>query len=311
MKIVFLNKYQNKVSRGAETFVSELSIRLSKKHDVEVIADINYPDLLKKKFDVIIPTNSRFQVFLVRLISWLKGAKMIVSGQSGIGLDDRLNLYSFPDRFIGLTKYQSIWAKKINPLVKVETIPNGVDLAKFTNNKLQITNNKVKTVLAVGAFTQEKRHELTIDAVAKLDDVKLVIVGGGGNKRQEIIEYGLKILGSDRFKAISTSFEKMPELYQDADLLAFPTVPWESFGIVMVEAMACGLPVVANDDLIRREIVGDAGLFVDPRDVEAYSRALEKALSVNWGDKPRLQAEKFSWEIIADKYENLFKKIVD
>lgn len=312
MKIAFLNKYQNRVSRGAETFVSELGKRLSKNHEVEIISDINYISLLKKKYDVIIPTNGRFQVFFVRLISWIKGVKMIVSGQSGIGLDDRLNLYSFPDRFIGLTSYQSNWAKKINSFVKVEIIPNGVDLKKFTINNLQFTKkkNRQKVILAVGAFTKEKRHELTIDAVSKLKNVKLIIVGGGGDKKNEIINYGLKVLGEERFEATSVSFEKMPEFYRNADVLAFPTVPWESFGIVMVEALSFGLPVVATDDPIRREIVGDAGIFVDPTNTEAYANALEKALSTDWGDKPRAQAEKFSWDKIAEKYEELFKKLL-
>lgn len=308
MRIAILNKYQNKVNRGAETFVSELGKRLSKNNEVEVISDINYIDLLKKKYDVIIPTNGRLQAFIVRKITWLTGGKMIISGQSGIGLDDRLNLYSFPNRFIGLTKYQSTWAKKINPFVKTETIPNGVDLTRFKNNSSKV-RSEIKTVLAVGAFTKEKRHELTIDAVAKLNNAKLVIVGGGGDRKHDIINYGLKVLGEKRFEALSVPFEKMPDFYKNADVLAFPTVPWESFGITMVEAMASNLPVVATDDPIRREIVGDAGLFVDPTDIASYAKALEKALSINWGDKPRKQAEKFSWDIIADKYQELFKTL--
>jgi len=308
MKIVFLNKYQNKVSRGAETFVSELSKRLSKEHGVEVIADISYLDLLRKKYDIIIPTNGRFQVVLVRLISWLKGAKMIVSGQSGIGWDDRINLYSFPDRFIGLTKYQSAWAKNTNRFVKVETIPNGVDTTRFKDDSPRI-KNKTKIILAVGAFSKEKRHELTINAVAKLSDAKLIVVGGGGDKKQKIIEHGLRVLGKKRFEFASVPFERMPEYYKSADVLTFPTVPWESFGIVMVEALSCGLPVVVSDDPIRREIVGDAGLFVDPTDTQAYAKALDMALSINWGDKPRRQAEKFSWDIIADKYMTLLKNL--
>ena len=60
----------------------------------------------------------------------------------------------------------------------------------------------------------------------------------------------------------------------------------------MVEAMASGLPVVATDDPIRREIVGDAGLFVDPTDTNKFANTIEKALNTNWGEKPRKQAEK-------------------
>jgi glycosyltransferase involved in cell wall biosynthesis len=73
--------------------------------------------------------------------------------------------------------------------------------------------------------------------------------------------------------------------------------------------MASGLTVVAIDDPVRREIVGDAGILVDPTNTEEYVSALKKALKTNWGEKPRRQAEKFSWDRIADKYDELFKTL--
>jgi glycosyltransferase involved in cell wall biosynthesis len=303
MKIVFLNKYQFKVARGAETFVSELAKRLSETHEIRIVAKINYIDLLKSDFDVIIPTNGRFQVFITRIISWIKGAKMIVSGQSGAGLDDRLNLYAFPDVFVGLTSHQSSWAKRINPFVRVVTIPNGVDLDLFRES----SHKGSKIILSVGAFTKEKRHELTIKAVAKIKNVKLKIVGSGGDEKDSIHKMGEKILGK-RFEMLSVSHEKMPEVYKEASVLAFPTVKWESFGIVLVEAMASGLPVVATDDQIRREIVGDAGILVDPTKTDIYSKALKSALAKNWGNIPRKRAENFSWDGIARAYEGIINR---
>ena len=308
MKIAILNKYQNIVNRGAETYVAEISKRLSVNHKVDIISNINYLKILKAKYDLIIPTNGREQVFITRLITWLTGAKMIVSGQSGIGLDDRLNLYSFPNIFVALSTKALNWAKKINPFVKSVYIPNGVDLNKFKPDSIFTNHKSLFTVLSVGAFTKEKRHDLTIKAVAKLQNVNLIIAGGGGDLKQEITALGTRLL-EDRFKVIETTNNKMPEIYQNAGVLTFPTVPWESFGIVLVEAMASGLPVVATDDPIRREIVGNAGFFVDPTNTDEYAKAIEKALNLDWGVKPRKQAEKFSWDIIAQKYEELFKII--
>ena len=302
-KIAILNKYQEKVSRGAETFVTELSGRLSKNYSIDVISKINYWKILNAKYDLIIPTNGREQAFLIRIITWLEGSKMIISGQSGMGLDDRLNLYSFPDYFIALSSEALKWAKRINPLTKSIYIPNGVDLSKFTENK-KGNLKKIKTILSVGAFTKEKRHDLTIKAVSRLKDVKLVIVGGGGDLRKEIESLGLKLLG-ENFEIKRVEHSKMPKIYNMADVLAFPTVPWESFGIVLVEAMAANLPVVASNDPIRREIVGDAGLFIDPNDTDKYSEALKDALTINWDNKPRLQSEKFDWDKIAEEYEKI------
>src|SRR6266404_552094 len=179
MKVAFLNKYQGTVNRGAETFVTELSKRLSKNFSVDVISKINYLEIFKKKYDVIIPTNGRSQVFLTRIVSWLCGAKMVVSGQSGPGADDKWNLLCFPDIFIALTQFQRNWAHKFNPFVKLAKIPNGVDLNKFSE--------KVKTVkidlphpiiLSVGALEEGKRLDLIIKAAAKTKG-SLLLVGKG------------------------------------------------------------------------------------------------------------------------------------
>jgi glycosyltransferase involved in cell wall biosynthesis len=306
-KIAFLNKYQNKVFRGAETFVYELSRRLSKNHEVDVISDVNYWSLFKKKYDVIIPTNGRWQVIFVRKIACLTGARMIVSGQSGIGLDDRINLYAFPNVFVGLSSKALNWAKKINPFVKSVYIPNGVDLTRFMNTDLRF-KNKTKTILCVGAATEQKRLDLVISAVAKLEKVNLTIASGGGDLKDRIYDLGIKNLGN-RFKMISVPFDKMPEVYRAADVFTMPSASSEAFGNVLVEAMASGLPVVATKDPIRKEIIGDAGILVDPTDTDAYASALGEALKKSWGEKPRKQAEKFSWDGIAKKYDELFQTL--
>ncbi|EKD94483.1 MAG: glycosyltransferase [uncultured bacterium] len=304
MKIAIINKYQNKVNRGAETFVAELSKRLSKNHQVDVLNKINF----WKKYDLIIPTNGRLQVFIVRILTWLTGSKMIVSGQSGVGIDDRLNLYAMPDVFVALSNFAAEKSKKRNPFVKVVCIPNGVDLSKFAPQGVTLLSRE-KIVLSVGAFTEQKRHELVIKAVSKLKNVKLIIAGGGGDLKNKIYELGIKNLGKERFEIIETTNDKMPEIYRRASIFTLASKTYESFGIVFVEAMASGLPVVATDDPIRREIVGDAGLFVDPTDTDAYVKTIEKALNTDWGNKPRKQAEKFSWDIIAKSYEELFTEL--
>lgn len=308
MKIAFLNKYQGKVNRGAETFVTELSKRLSKKHNVDILTSINW----FKRYDIVIPTNGRLQVFLVRLLTWLTNSKMIVSGQSGVGLDDRLNLYAFPDAFVAISSYALKKSKERNPFVKSVYIPNGVDLNKFNVKQslpLRGKNINQMTVLAVGAFTEQKRHDLVIKAVSKLKNTKLVIAGGGGDKKEEIQALGTKLLGN-KFELFQVDHNKMPEMYRKADVFTLASKPYESFGIVLVEAMASNLPVVATDDPIRREIVGNAGLFVDPTDTDAYAKVIEKALNTNWGTMPRKQAEKFDWDKIALEYEKLCTKLI-
>ena len=291
MKIAFLNIYQNKVNRGAETFVFELSKRLSKNHEVDVISNVNYFSLLKSDYDLVIPTNGRLQVIIVRIITWLKCKKMIVSGQSGLGWDDKLNLWTFPDIFIGLTDYQCEWARRVNPFVKIYKIPNGVDLIRF-NPQVKPLEMKLQKpiILSVGVRLPSKIGEISkgqdfLTKAAVNIKASVFLVGKGGD-------------------AVFDS-KDMPQVYTACDLYSYQTSPRESFGISILEAMASNLPVVATNDPIRKEIVGDAGILVDPTNTEEYAKALQKALNTDWGDKPRKQAEKFSWDKIAEQYENI------
>lgn len=335
MKIAFLNITYGLVDRGAETFVKELSVRLNKKYGVTVIGGNrilprrwpilwrffidpygiyifwwtlkNLPLIWRERFDIVFVLDGGWQVALVRLVTWFYGGKVIISGQSGIGWDDRVNLWSFPNAFVAISSLAKNWARKFNPFVRVEYIPNGVDLLKFKSEGRKLNFDLPQPViLCVAALTKQKRVDLAIKAVAELKNGSLLLVGDG-DLRDKIYELGKKLLGN-RFQLIKARFEELPEIYRAADLFTIPSMPFQSFEIVLVEAMATNLAVVANDDLIRREIVGGAGILVDPTNTQNYAKTLEKALDIKWSDKPRQQAEKFSWDKIAEQYEELFKK---
>lgn len=264
------------------------------------------PRILKNKYDVVVPVNGGWQPAIIRIITWLYGGKMIISGQAGMGWDERNNLWSFPDFFVGLSTKASAWAKKVNPFVKTQYISNGVDTNKFKHSGEPIkTVLKKPIILCAGALTKSKRIDLVIKAVAKVENCTLLIVGDGDQK-EKLTSLGASLL-ENRFQIIKVPYEKMPAVYKSANVFTLVSESFYAFENVLVEAMATGLAVVVNDDPIRREIVGDAGIFVDPTDTEKYSEALSKALNKNWGNAPRKQAEKFDWDIIAKKYEELFK----
>ncbi len=337
MKIAFLNIYQDAVDRGAETFVKELSVRLGRQHKVEVIAGHqntgkrwpilwrlfidpsglsvliftlkNLGKIWREKYDIVIPLNGGWQPAVIRLVTWIYGGKMIISGQSGKGWDDRNNLWCFPNSFVALSSFLKKWAKKVNPLINIKYIPNGVDLNKFKDTGIKEKFNiEQPIILCVGALTEEKRIELVIKAVARLEQGSLVVIGKGPLKNS-LESFGKKLLGK-RFKIMNSSYEDMPKIYRAADVFTIPSPWYRSFEIVLVEAMASGLPVVANNDDIRREIVGRAGILVNPEDTCAYAIALENALKLKWGKRPQFQAKKFSWDKIALKYDALFKQLI-
>lgn len=322
MKIAFLSYFNGLNFRGAETFVHELGNHLADlKHEVKVYqygpemkntryqvgslaAKSSLPDLFYPSPDIIFPVNGRLQAFRAKFWSYRNDKKIVISGQSGPGWDDRLNLYTFPDAFIGLTDYQCSWAKNINPSVKIVKIPNGVDTQLFHPGVSPLTHNLTPpVVLYVAAFDPIKRHELLVRAVAKTRASLLLV--GNGEPSAELNELCRKLIPG-RFRIMTLTHSEMPSVYTACNIFTYPTSSWESFGIAILEAMASGLPVVAADDPVRREIVGNAGMFVDPTDTEEYAHVLEKALTEKWDNKPVIKAAFYDWDKIALEYSDLF-----
>jgi glycosyltransferase involved in cell wall biosynthesis len=103
--------------------------------------------------------------------------------------------------------------------------------------------------------------------------------------------------------------EKLPSLYRGAEALVFPSL-YEGFGLPVVEAMACGTPVVTSNTTALPEVAGDAALLVDPTSTEQIAAAIEQILSD--GCLRRMLREKglrraldFSWKITADRLSKL------
>lgn len=264
--------------------------------------------IIRKRFDIVIPVNGGWMPALIRLATWAYRGKMVISGQAGMGWDEKNNLWCFPNTFVALSLRAKKWAKSVNPLIKTVYIPNGVDTKRFTSKGPKLKTQLAKPiVLCVAALTKGKRINLTIEAASLLKDLSLLVVGDG-DLRGEIASLGKKLLGK-RFQLMKVPHSEMPKVYRAADVFTIASEPFHSFEIVLVEAMASGLPVVANKDEIRREIVGRGGILVDPTNTQAYTVALENALRLKWGKRPRNQAKKFDWDKIAASYEALFKKL--
>lgn len=313
LKIVFLCRGFGIVNRGVETYVLELSKRLSVSYKVDILSGKDADSLGKiipGHYDLVIPTNGRLQALKASLGRLVSGYKTLISGQSGVGRDDIWNIAAtVPNIYVALTEFEMEWAKKWAWKTKLVKIPNGVDLKKFSplGEKAKI-NLPHPIILSVGVLEWYKHHERTIQAMKHISKGSLLIAGQGPEK-EKLTLMGEKILGKDRFRVLSVKYEEIPSFYRAADLFVLPSWDREAFGIVYVEALASNLPIVAPDDSPRREIIGDAGLFVDVCSAEKYSQAIEEALDKKWTNLPRQQAEKFSWDEVARQYEKLFEEI--
>ncbi len=338
MKISIFHYHQQTQARGVETYIKELSSRLKKhqlkihSHPQPIIKSRSRLTLLQRLYldrlslnialwtfseikslktfdpDIVICLNSGWQIVLLRFWTFIKRKKLIIPGQSGPGWDDRWNLFWHPDIFVCLTKPQFHWAKKATlwQNQKFAVIPNGVDLKKFNPKGSKIKLKLPKPiVLLVGAAEPNKRVEQGILAVSKLKNLSLLWIGTGPLE-QKLELLGKKLLG-DHFLHLRIPYSKIPSYYRSADLFTLCSESSEAFGIVYLEALASGLPVVATDDASRHKILRDSAIYVkNPDNLTEYAEALKQALRNKWGQKPVIQAQKFSWDTIALEYEKLF-----
>ncbi|MFI6926871.1 glycosyltransferase [Nonomuraea spiralis] len=205
------------------------------------------------------------------------------------------------------------------PERRVTVVPCGVDLTSFCPEGPVAPRAGAKVVLSIGRMVARKGVDTVIAALRQLPDADLVIAGGGqddeetGRLRELAAAYGLQ----DRVHLIgSVPRARVPALMRAADVLV--TVPWyEPFGMVPLEAMACGVPVVASAVGGHLDTVAGCGVLVPPRRPRALARALGDVL----GDPDRRAAlgaagarrarERYGWSHIAERTEAVYTQVID
>jgi glycosyltransferase involved in cell wall biosynthesis len=171
-------------------------------------------------------------------------------------------------------------------------------------------------ILAVSTLQPRKNYARLIQAFARLPqpNVNLVIAGGKGWLFEEIFAEVERWRLRER--VIFPGFvadDALPALYSAAQVLAYPSL-YEGFGLPMLEAMACGTPVVASTAACLPEVAGDAALLVPPTDVEALAQALNQALSdgavrADLRAKGQARARQFSWERSARELVEIYHRL--
>ncbi len=172
-------------------------------------------------------------------------------------------------------------------------------------------------ILAVSTLQPRKNYVRLIQAFARLptQETNLVIAGGKGWLFETIFSEVERL--RLRQRVIFPGFVAdgdLPALYSAARLLAYPSL-YEGFGLPMLEAMACGTPVVASTASCLPEVAGDAALLVSPTDVEALAAALDRVLSdealrADLIAKGYSRVGQFSWGKSARQLLGVYHKLV-
>jgi len=206
---------------------------------------------------------------------------------------------------------------------EVHIIPNAIEAEDYQPTNIEphsLTDVDVPTILYIGRLETRKGVEYLIKAVAAINEKNKIkprlIIAGDGPLKEKLIElaytlgiYDVHFLG---FVALK---EKL-QLLKGCDVFCSPALYGESFGIVLIEAMAMGAPVVAgNNSGYMGVLVGEGSQgLVDPKNTKDFSKLLINFLEdtklrtklSDWGLK---ETEKYHYDVVVDEYEKLYDSL--
>ncbi|HEX5246737.1 MAG TPA: glycosyltransferase family 4 protein [Gaiellaceae bacterium] len=199
------------------------------------------------------------------------------------------------------------------PAAKVETIHYGLDEPPHAwgTNRADVVPENARIVLSVSRLTRQKGIDVAVEALSLLpDDVVLVVLGEG--PQRELLEELAREHDVESRVILPGRVPDVAAWLRRASVYVQPA-RWEGFGLAVLEAMVCGLPVVATNVSSLPELVadGETGLLVPPDDPAALARAVERALAdpaLGPAGLERARRE-FSVQLMADRTVALYERL--
>ena len=279
-------------------------------------------ELFSGNYDVIIgvhaPLASRLaslkKVFPgVKLFGWIHNSFDALFGTNSLYLGPEVKrhyVYQFGklDRVILLCQHDVLSYIQYDPIIKPSFIYNPLTIEAGKPSK-----GNSKRFLAIGRFShQHKGFDLLIEAFHLFSQYdkewKLDIVGEG--PEEELLKSLIqKHQLSDRI-FIHPFTNTIQDYYSKAQVYVLSS-RWEGFGLVLVEAMAHGLPIISSDLPTSREILGKFGLYFNNGDIKDLSQKLEEATNIDWQEKSKQALEiahRFEVGPIIEQWKELIEK---
>lgn len=197
----------------------------------------------------------------------------------------------------------------------VRIVPNGVDVELFTS-AAPATLPPGRRVLFVNRLEPRKGFDVAVRAFGilapEVPDLRMIVAGAGSEQRS--LELLPSAVRSRVLMLGRVPHDALPPYHAAVELFIAPAVGGESFGIVLVEAMAAGLPIVATDIPGYREVVRDGieGILIPPRDPAALAAAVRRLLEhpeemAKLGEAGRRRAERYSWAVVTREIEAAYE----
>lgn len=244
-------------------------------------------------------------------------------------LKGTLEAACFVDKFIAVSKSTQRDAVEHLGVDKerVEVVHSGVDETfyprddpKNSERLKDVLGIQQAYILCVGTIEPRKNIKRLIQAYSMLPEslrgrYLLVIAGGGGWLNSDVDALGKSEGLENQVRILGTVVDSdLPVLYSACDLFIYPSL-YEGFGLPVLEAMACGAPVITSDISSLPEVAGDAAVFIDPYNPVSIRDAMSDVLTDKYKNQELRQkgiarSKEFSWIRTAEETLSIYHKVV-
>ncbi|HEY4027093.1 MAG TPA: glycosyltransferase family 1 protein [Candidatus Dormibacteraeota bacterium] len=203
---------------------------------------------------------------------------------------------------------------------RLEVVPEGVSsrFQPLSGERLEAVRRRHRLperfVLFVSTIEPRKNLLTLVEAWERMRERPPLVVAGSWGWRYESVRDRMERLGPDLRLLGAVPPDELPALYNLATCLAHPAW-YEGFGLTPLEAMACGTPVIVSSASSLPEVVGDAGVLVDPADVEGWTSALDRVsgdveLAATLRRRGLLRAAEFEWSRAAERTWRVLDRVM-
>jgi len=226
------------------------------------------------------------------------------------------SILKYLHEFTAVSDAAAVFARSISD-VPIEIIPNGIDLEKYQWKAHPLPKRRAKTILYIGRLEARKGVKYLLRAFKLVQEqdptVRLILAGDGPDIEKLQLLAGTLELNNVEFLGYISDAQKR-KLLADSDLFVSPALYGESFGIVLLEAMASGLPTIAGDNDGYLSVMQETGRLsvVNPRETVEFARRLQllledERLRETWRNWAQEYVRQFSYPRIIDMYEQAYK----